>query len=136
MAGDEVDDLADLEGLGQPGVLRRGAEAGARRGVAGVAAEEPDDAAVGAAQPRQQGEQGGLAGAVGAEQPDDLAGVDAQADVVERDDVPEPPGGVLDEDGRVVGDGGCGHGWAPLSSAVRVWVYRSNAWRPAVVSST
>ena len=67
-------------------LLEHHAEAGERRhGVAAdVAAVDGDFAAVGDEQAGEQLEQGGLAGAVGPEQRDELAGVDAQVDAVER----------------------------------------------------
>ena len=63
-------------------LLKHHAEARAvgRRRRAGGRAVELDRAAVGGQQPRQHAERRGLAGAVGAEQAEDLAGLDLEAD--------------------------------------------------------
>ena len=86
VAGDEVDDFLDPQGRGQPGLLRGGPQSAASGGLAGVAAEELDRSGGRPAQPGEQLQQGGLPGAVGAEQPEQLPGRDVQRDAVEGDD--------------------------------------------------
>src|SRR5690606_18629378 len=95
---DEVDDLPDPQRGRQPGLLRRRAEADAAGGVPRVAAEQPDGAGVGAAQAGDEAQERRLPGAVGAEEPDELAVPHGQVDVVQGDGGPEGAGHALDAD--------------------------------------
>src|SRR5215208_1486295 len=65
-----------------------------------VVAVEDDATGVGPVHARDDVERRRLAGAVRADQADDLALSDAEADVVERDDAPEPQRDVLDVEKR------------------------------------
>ena len=67
-----------------------------RRRAQQVVAVELDRAVVRPVDPRDQVEDGRFAGAVRADQPDDLTLVRVERDVVERDDPAEPPRYVLD----------------------------------------
>jgi hypothetical protein len=60
----------------------------------GRLAEQPQLAGGRGQQPEQQPDQGGLAGAVGADQADDLAGGDVEVDAVDRQQLAEPPAGT------------------------------------------
>ncbi len=62
-----------------------------RRRTQKALAGEAHAAGVGLVEPGDHVEEGGLAGAVRADQPDDLPRVDVERDVVDRDDPPEPP---------------------------------------------
>ena len=55
------------------------------------AARKRDLAAVGAQRPREQVEHRGLAGAVRPDQPEDLAGLDLEADIVDGDETAKSP---------------------------------------------
>ena len=61
---------------------------------------ERDLAVVGAVEPHDQVEDRGLAGAVGPDQPGDLALCHVERDAVDRDDPPEPPRQVLEREQR------------------------------------
>ena len=89
---DEVDDLPHPQGRRQRGLLRGAAESLPGAVVAGRAAEQGDGAGTRPAQPLQHGENGGLAGAVGAEQAEDAAGVDVEGDVVDGEHLTEAAG--------------------------------------------
>jgi hypothetical protein len=81
---DEVDDLPDPQRRRQPGLLRRHAERAPAGRVARIAAAQRDPPRVGPPYPGDQADERALAGAVGAEQTDELAGLDPHRDVVER----------------------------------------------------
>ena len=109
-----VDVFGDGEAAEDGGLLRHVAEPGARAAperVAGnVAAVEADLAALGAQQAREHAEGGGLAGAIGAEQADDLAERDAEREVV-HDDAAAEAAVQSDRDEAGVGVGrGVGRG--------------------------
>ena len=137
--GDEVDHLAHPQQRRQPGLLRGVADPSAAHRVARVATEELDRARGGATQPEHQADQRGLPGAVGAEQPDQLAGGDVEADAVEGDGGVE---GAADVDGarQDVGTGAVarsgGHDVVPPRRSRSVVRYCSKASRPARVSAT
>ena len=84
VAGDEIDVLADLQGLRHLGDLEHGAGAQPRLGAAGLDAEQPRLSSAGRSEAEQELDRGGLAGAVGAEQGDDLAGPHREIDPGER----------------------------------------------------
>jgi len=67
-------------------------------------AEQPDLAGVGGDQPEDHVQGGGLAGAVGTEQADDLARADPEADAVHGGDRPEALGDVADVEDRHTAD--------------------------------
>src|SRR5690606_6871907 len=97
----EVDHLPHPQGRWEAGLLRGGAQGEAGGGGARVLAEDADSSGVGAPPAVDEGEQGGLAGTVGAEQPDELPRPDLEADVVERDDGAEGAADVGQGDDRV-----------------------------------
>ena len=95
VAGDEVDVLADLEGLGYLRDLQHGAGPHPRRRVARLAPEEARRAAAGAQQPEQQMHRRGFARAVGAEHREHLARPHLQIHGVERRHLSIPLGSPL-----------------------------------------
>ena len=106
--------LAHLERLGDLGHLEHGAEAHPRFRPPRIAAEDARRTGVRRQEPEEQLDGGRLAGAVGAEEREDLAARDGQLDVGERHDVAV----ALDdagEDGRRSGERG-GRGGAGRSA--------------------
>lgn len=101
--GGEGDVLGDGEGLPQAQALGDVAEAAAG-GAVGGAAEGFDCAVGGDSQTQQDADEGGLAGPVGAEQADDLAGADIHGDAVDGGECPIALTDVVgaDEDGAHV----------------------------------
>ena len=115
--GEEGDGLADAHPLGQVGVLQLAADA-RREGAAvpgRVPAEEPHRAAVRVTKALGTLDQRRLAGAVEAEDAEDLALVDGEVDAVDGDEVAVPLGQLLDLQQRSHGDDGT-DGRRPLSS--------------------
>ena len=94
--GDVVDDVEGGEPGVEGGVLREVAEptpdGGALVAAGGIEAEELDLPGRGAEHGRQHPQQGGLAGPVGTEEPDDAALVDAQVEVSDGHVAAEPTG--------------------------------------------
>jgi hypothetical protein len=90
VAADEVDDLAHAQRLREARLLRRDADPLARASVGGRQPEQRRVALVGAAQPGEHAQRGGLARAVRAEQGERLAALHAQVDSVEGDRCCEP----------------------------------------------
>ena len=84
-AGEQVDGLGDPEPVGQPGVLQLAADLRAQPvGVADrVEPEHPDVTRVLAPQALEELDRRGLAGAVGADQAEDLAVMDVEVEVVD-----------------------------------------------------
>ena len=112
--GQRAEQLEPLERAGQP---EPGPAVGLHGGDVGV--EEVDRAAVGGLQAADHVEQGGLAGAVGPDQPGDRARLHGQADVVESDDPAEPDGHLRTRVRAAVPGRGDSTGgtWSPLPSA-------------------
>jgi hypothetical protein len=100
--GEDAQDLLDGEHPGQVDVPGREVEPAQQRRPVGLEppAEQPHLAGVGGDQPEDHVQGGGLAGAVGAEQADDLAGADREADAVHGGDRPEPLADVTDVEDR------------------------------------
>jgi hypothetical protein len=71
-----------------------------RREAEQALAVEADVAGVGAVEPRDEVEDGGLAGAVRADQAGDLAALDVEREAVERDDAAEAPCQLVDLEKR------------------------------------
>ena len=86
VAAEEVDVLADLEGLGDACDLEHGADAATGGGGAGVAAEDAGGAAGRGGEAEEQADAGGFARAVGSEDGDDLAWVERHGEAVEGGD--------------------------------------------------
>ncbi len=85
-SGEQVDGFADPQPLGQRGALQLAPhQAGQVPPVPGVVAEHPDEACVGAPEPLHALDGGGLAGAVAAQDPEDLPCRHVEGDVVDRD---------------------------------------------------
>src|SRR6266545_2346353 len=103
-AADHLDVLPAGEDLVDGGGLARQADAGAHAiGVgADVDARDAGAAGVGLEQGGEHADEGGLAGAVGAEQAVDAAGRDGEAEAVQRADLAEVLGEPLDLDDRIV----------------------------------
>ena len=89
-----------------------------RRRVQQALAVEVELARVGLVEPRDHVEERRLAGAVRADQPDDLALLDVERDVVDRDDAAEAAGDVADGEQRHRGDSNRGNRTAPAVSGV------------------
>jgi hypothetical protein len=143
----EIDDLADAKRGGQTGLLRGDPELPPAGRPARIAAEQLDPPRGDRPDAGEQAEQRALAGAVGAEQADQLAGRDVERDLVEREGVAvaaadldgagEHHGVSSNEDqpsvlSRVAG-GAVGWGF---SRACNVSWYCSKASRPRRVSRT
>jgi hypothetical protein len=84
--GVQVQRLPHLQPVGQGGLLELDADALAQLGALAprVEAEHPHRTRVGAAQALQALHRGGLAGPVGANDPEDLAGLHGERDAVHR----------------------------------------------------
>jgi len=81
--------LGHCEGVGGPRLLGSCADAASGLGRAGIAAKERDPAAIWPASAQEDADRRGLAGAVGAEQGQNLAYPDLQVDASQRMDVTE-----------------------------------------------
>ncbi len=99
--GPQSQGLAHREVVGEAGLLAdHGDGAGEFAAVLpGVAAEDVDGARGGAAQPHRGLDGGGLPGAVGAEEREELAGGDGEGDAVDGGEGPVAAGEVADLDG-------------------------------------
>ncbi len=97
-------ELAEVVAAGQEAVegrlLERGAELPRRVRMIGpgVVAADPGGAPVRVQQPQEDADRGRLAGAVGAQEPEDLALGDAERDVIDRADAAEVLGEPIDLD--------------------------------------
>ena len=121
--GDQHEVLVDHADAAGDGVRR------ARRSVTGVAVEQ-DLALVRAGQPVEDVHQGGLAGAVLAEQGVDLAGPDVEVDVVVGDDARIALGDAAHLEGGCVNDFGPGSVIGSSRSALRLMRDCGRAGRP------
>ena len=105
--GEQLDGLADTHPLRQVRVLQLAADTGGERAAlaSGIAAEEPDRAAIRTAEPLGALDHRRLARAVEPQDAEDLAFVDGQVDAVDGDDVAVPLAELLHlEDGGHAGD--------------------------------
>ena len=100
--GEDAQDLLDGEHPRQVNVPGGEVEPAEQRGAVAVEpfAEQPHLAGAGGDQPEDHVQGGGLAGAVGAEQADDLARTDPEADAVHGGDRPEALADVVDVEDR------------------------------------
>ena len=90
-------ELEHRQGVVQAGLLELDAQDATDLGAVGpgVVVQHPDRAGVGGAQAADEVDRRGLAGPVAAQQPDDLADLDMEADVVQRHGGPPPTAELL-----------------------------------------
>jgi hypothetical protein len=99
-AGARTRRLTDADVARQAGRLEHRSDATTADGLARGLADERRLARTRLEQPKHQADGSGLAGAVGSEQRDGLAGLDGQVDTVECDDVAEATRHAVEADGR------------------------------------